>query len=58
VFRVVVESVSRLIPNEFEETYLRVFTRHVWQKDIVDRAFQQVRKKKRYIYLIVKVKDA
>ena len=36
------EAVSRLLPQEFEETYLRIFCRHPNQKRAVSKAFDEV----------------
>lgn len=36
------ESISRLIPNEFEETYLLVYSRQASQREVVEKAFQEV----------------
>lgn len=36
------DSVSRLIPREFEEIYVRIFCRDVNQKKLVDEAFDEV----------------
>jgi hypothetical protein len=42
IFVLSTDSVSRLIPREFEEIYVRIFCRHADQRALVDQAFEEV----------------